>query len=184
MRIALSGMSGSGKTTAVTRVAEALGLACVNYTFREMARERGISFDELRQKAERDFPNVDLDLDSRQIELVLAEKDCIVGSRLAAWLDTPGVLKRLDLAKDAFAFDCKFWLDAPLEVRAERIAEREGRAFKEVLAETRERDALDSARYARIYGVDLRKPRVDARIDAAALDAAGVAREIVRLARK
>ena len=84
MKIAISGKSGCGNSTVSRIVADRLGLRLVNYTFRALAAERGISFDEVRRQAEEDS-SLDVYLDKRQVELA-REGDCVLGSRLAVWL--------------------------------------------------------------------------------------------------
>ena len=135
--IAISGKSGCGNTTVTHLVAEKLGFRVVNYTFRTMAREMDISFDELCALAEKDDA-YDLRLDRRQVELA-REGNCVLGSRLAIWL----------LKEEA---DLTVFLDASLEIRAERIASREGGTHIEVMEKTVARDQRDHERYKRIYG--------------------------------
>jgi len=184
MRIAISGLSGCGNSTVTALVAERLGLVRVNYTFRDMAQEHGLSFEELREKAEKEFPEVDLDLDARQVDIILENKNCVVGSRLAVWLDSPVLLKRIDLPRDQwFKFDHKFWLDASMETRAQRVAKRESRLYAPVLAETRKRDEMDADRYKRIYGISL-QAGAGLKIDTESLDAEGVALKIEELVNK
>ena len=50
--IAISGKSGCGNSTVLHLVAEKLGYEPVNYTFRSMAADMGISFEELHKKAQ------------------------------------------------------------------------------------------------------------------------------------
>ncbi len=138
IKIAISGKSGCGNSTVTRLVAEKLGLRVINYTFRNMAEDMGISFEELRRLAEND-DSFDKRLDAKQIELAEGG-GCVLGSRLAIWI-----------LKDA---DLKVYLDAPVEVRAGRIAKRENKPFAEALEETVERDRLDHDRYLRIYGID------------------------------
>lgn len=139
MRIAISGKSGCGNTTVSTMVAERLGYPMINYTFRNMARERGIEFWDFCRMAEED-ESIDRELDDHQVALAMAEENCVLGSRLAIWM-----LK---------AADVKVYLTASVEERARRIFRREGGDPEKKLAETVSRDAFDSARYARIYGID------------------------------
>jgi len=139
LKIAISGKSGCGNTTVSRLLADRLSLRLINYTFRDMARERGISFEELRRRAEED-DQYDLYLDRRQVELASRES-CVLGSRLAIWL-----------LKDA---QLKVYLYASPEVRAGRIARREGRSFEQALAELHERDGRDGQRYLRLYGIDI-----------------------------
>ena len=44
MRIAVSGKSGCGNTTVSTLLAQRLGYPMINFTFRQMAKERNMDF--------------------------------------------------------------------------------------------------------------------------------------------
>ncbi len=138
MKIAISGKSGCGNTTVSRTVAAALGLKFINYTFRSMAQEKGIEFEELCHLAENDS-SFDFFLDKRQKELA-SEGNCVVGSRLAIWI-----------IDDA---DIKIFLDAPTEVRAGRIHLREGGRYEDVLQKTIARDKRDTQRYRNLYDID------------------------------
>jgi cytidylate kinase len=139
LRIAISGKSGCGNSTVSHIVAERLGLRVINYTFKDLAKDRGMSFEEVCRLAETD-PQYDLTIDRMQVQLA-AEGGCVLGSRLAIWL----------LRDSAFTV----YLDAPLEVRATRIARREGKDPAVALRETEERDFRDHDRYRRLYGYDV-----------------------------
>jgi len=139
MRIAISGKSGCGNTTVSTLLAKKLGYDLINFTFRQMAQERGMGFWDFCALAEKD-DNIDRELDRRQVEMAMSKENCILGSRLAIWM-----------LKDA---NFKIYLKASDEERARRITKREGGDFKERLAQTQNRDSHDSARYKRIYGID------------------------------
>lgn len=138
--IAISGKSGCGNSTVSKLLAERLGIKLINYTFRRMAEEKGVSFEEILKLANED-PDYSYDraLDARQVELA-HEGDCVIGSRLAIWM-LPDAALRVFLA-------------GSLEVRASRIHEREGERFADKLAFTRERDESDHRRYQKIYGID------------------------------
>ena len=84
--------------------------------------------------------SIDRELDRRQTEMAMAEKDCVLGSRLAIWM-----LEKADL---------KVYLKASEKTRAERVYKREGGSFEERFKETKARDERDSARYRRIYGIE------------------------------
>jgi cytidylate kinase len=145
MRIAISGKSGCGNTTVSTLVAQRLDYPLINFTFRNLAKERGIDFWDFCRMAEED-DSIDRELDSRQVAMAMEHEDCVLGSRLAIW-----VLEEAEL---------KVYLTASTEVRAQRIQKREGGTFEERLHETRVRDANDTARYRRIYGIDNTDPSV------------------------
>jgi cytidylate kinase len=164
LRIAISGKSGCGNSTVSRLVAGQLGLRVVNYTFKDLARDKGMTFDEISRLAETD-PQFDLTIDRMQVELAEGG-GCVLGSRLAIWL----------LRDIAFTV----YLRAPLEVRAERIAGREGKELAVALSETEARDRRDHDRYARLYGYDVDRYDFSALVvDTEKLDSEGVAREIV-----
>jgi cytidylate kinase len=139
LRVAISGKSGCGNSTVSKLVARKLGIRMINYTFRTLAQEQGVSFAQMRKMAEED-PQWDRMVDTRQREMAL-EGSCVLGSRLAVWV----------LREEA---DLKVFLDASEEERARRIQKREGGTFEEKLKETRTRDKNDHERYRRIYGID------------------------------
>ncbi len=138
LKIAISGKSGCGNSTVSRIVADRLSLRFINYTFRSMAQERNMSFVEFSRLAEEDT-SYDRHLDRKQVEMA-SLGDCVLGSRLAIWI-----------LKDA---DLRVYLTASMDVRARRIAKREGKTFEQVLAETTDRDRRDRARYLRLYGID------------------------------
>src|SRR5512137_2484437 len=110
LRVAISGKSGCGNSTVSRLVADRLGLPMINYTFKDLARDNGMTFEEVCRKAE-EGPEFDYLIDRMQVEM--ADKGpCVLGSRLAIWL----------LRDRAFTV----YLDAPPEIRAARIAMREG----------------------------------------------------------
>ncbi len=138
LKIAISGKSGCGNSSVSRIVAEKLNLRLINYTFHDMADEKGIDFEEFCKMAEQDF-SYDRELDRKQVEMA-EEGDCVLGSRLAIWL-----------LEDA---DLKVYLEASPETRAARIAQREGGTLAEKMEETHRRDLRDNARYKKIYGID------------------------------
>lgn len=173
LRVAISGKSGCGNTTVSRLVAAALGLRVVNYTFKNLAQERGMTFEDVCLLAETD-PQYDLAVDRRQVQLAAElseEGGCVLGSRLAIWL----------LRETAFTV----YLEAPLAVRAARIAQREGKLLGDALEETKTRDQRDHDRYARLYGYDVDAYGFAALVvDAEHNDQDAVARLIVEGARR
>ena len=164
MRIAVSGKSGCGNSTVSRLVARRLGLRLINFTFRELAREYGVGFAELHRRAAAD-PSIDRTLDRRQLAAAAAG-DCVLGSRLAIWLLT-----------DA---DLRVYLAGTPEVRARRIADREGVPYATALAAMNQRDTLDRGRYLALYEIDIDDYRhADLVLDTAALDQFEVAAAIV-----
>lgn len=139
MRIAISGKSGCGNTTISTLLAKKTGFPMVNFTFRQMAQERGVDFWTFCEMAEKD-DNIDRELDKRMVEMAMQTDNSILGSRLAIW--------------NMQEADLKVYLTASDEERARRITKREGGTIEEQLEITRRRDTNDTERYKRIYGID------------------------------
>jgi len=138
LRIAISGRSGCGNTTVSRMLAEKLGLKLVNYTFRSIAEEDGLSFEEVCHRAETD-DSWDLRVDKTQVELARKEPS-VLGSRLAIWM-----------LEDA---DLKVFLTGSPLVRAARIRKREGGSLEEQMKITSARDKRDYERYLRLYDID------------------------------
>ncbi len=143
MRIAISSKSGCGNTTVSTLLSKKLGYPIINFTFRQMAEERGVDFWTFCRMAEDDY-DIDRELDRRQVEMAMKEKNCILASRLAVWM-----------LKDA---DLKVYLTASAETRAKRVQMREGGTLEERMRETEGRDMKDSNRYKIVYGIDNSHP--------------------------
>lgn len=138
VRVAISGRSGCGNTTVSRLLAETLGVTLINYTFRNIAAETGVSLADILEKAKTDF-SYDKTVDTRQVELA-RQGSCVLGSRLAIWM-----LPEADL---------KVFLSASPRVRAERILRREGGTLEEILRFTEMRDQADSARYQELYRIN------------------------------
>ena len=164
MRIAISGKSGCGNTTVSRIVAERLKLKLINFTFRDLAKERDISFSELHALASTDS-SIDRDLDQKQLEMA-SSGNCVLGSRLAVWL-----------LSDA---DLKVYLIGEPKLRARRIARREQIPYNKALINMTERDTEDRRRYLSLYQINIDDyHHVDIEIDTAALDQHEVAEVIV-----
>ncbi|MGD1821722.1 MAG: (d)CMP kinase [Pleomorphochaeta sp.] len=142
MRIAISGKSGCGNTTVSTKLAQKLNYKLINFTFRNLAKEKGVEFWDFCKMAEED-DSFDIELDNRQVKMAMDEENCVLGSRLAIWM-----LKEADL---------KVYLYASDEERAQRVYKREGGSFTTRLEQTQMRDKNDTNRYQRIYSIDNNK---------------------------
>ncbi|HKL28081.1 MAG TPA: AAA family ATPase [Natrialbaceae archaeon] len=143
MLITVSGPPGSGKSTTAADLAEAFDLDHVSGgdIFRSLAEERGYTPLEFNKLAEED-DQIDRDLDRRLREIAIERDDLVLESRLAGWL-----------AGDHADF--RLWLDAPLAVRAERIADREDRENDQAQHDTRAREHSEAKRYEAYYGIDI-----------------------------
>ena len=143
MLITISGPAGSGKSTVAAGLADTLGYDHVSGgdIFRDLAAERGLTPLELNKLAEED-DDIDRDLDRRQRELAETHDALVLESRLAGWM------------AGEYA-DFRIWLDAPLDVRIERIANREDKPTETAREETVKRAESESIRYLEYYNIDI-----------------------------
>jgi predicted cytidylate kinase len=140
VRILLSGLSGTGSTTAARRIAADLGLQYVygGQIFRDMARERGMSLEDLVESLER-APETEHEVDRRLIKIGKEEDDVLIESRPIGWIfprDLPAI---------------RIWLTCDLQERLRRVQGREHhpRSPENLLR----REASDNRRYLALYGI-------------------------------
>lgn len=143
MFLTVSGPPGSGKSTTAAGLADALNYEHVSGgdIFRRVAAERGLSALELNKLAEKEG-EIDRELDRRQRELAETRDDVVLESRLAGWM----------AAEHA---DLRIWLDAPLDTRVTRIADREDKSVGDAREETVTRANSEALRYQEYYGIDI-----------------------------
>lgn len=149
MIVAIGGPPGSGKTTVAERFAQAHAYALVSAgaKFRELAKARGLSLNDMGLAAEAE-PEIDRTLDRSVLEEILrldaAGRDVIVDGRIQAHLLAQRRVPCL-----------KVLIDAPLAVRAKRIGGRESKDPKTAEREIVHRESSERRRYKAIYGIDL-----------------------------
>ena len=137
MIICIAGLSGSGKTTLGEKLAQKLGYKLVCPTFKDLAEKEGISLMEFQKKAE-DDPDID-----RKFDAVLREQatgDCVVTTWLGPWI--------LDA-------DYRIKVFCPDDIRAERLAKRDGITNEEAIKHIHARDDSNRKRYKKIYDIDI-----------------------------
>ncbi len=147
--VAVAGAPGTGTTTLCRLLSMRLGVPHVyaGRLFRDLAKERGMTLAELGAFAE-EHEEVDRELDQRMIDRA-REGRVVIEGRMAAWH-----------VREAGADGLKVLLEAPEQVRADRVALREGATdVAAVLHENREREASEAKRYREYYGFDPNDPR-------------------------
>ena len=162
MILVIGGPPGSGKTTVAERWSKVRGYALVSagMRFRAMAKERGLSLEEFGRLAEAD-PEIDRSLDRAVYEEIESNasngRNVVVDGRIQAYLLAQRHVECLTVL-----------IDAPLDVRAERIAGREEKSVEASKREITARERSERARYKSIYGIDLKDTRLfDVVIDSA-----------------
>jgi len=149
--ICISGLAGSGKSTAARRIAEHYGLKYYSGgdALKAVAAEMGYgTMDRGWWETERGMLFLDerlrnLDLDRRVDEKMIEwakEGNVVLDSWTMPWLLGEGF---------------KIWLEASEEVRAQRIANRDGISIEEALKRMRERERKTKEIYMRLYGFRL-----------------------------
>jgi len=139
--ITISGPPGSGKSTLSRSLSAKLGMELVSMgdVFRKCAENRCMGLDEYGLLAKSNG-DIDREIDEMQKKIAKEKDNIIIEGRLSGFL--------LDA-------DLKVWLKAPLEIRAARIANREGKPVPAAIAETSEREQCERERYIRYYDIDI-----------------------------
>lgn len=145
MLITLSGLSGCGKSTAAKLASKELGIPTIDIgvVFRTMAAEHSmdvLAFGEYVAE----HPKIDRELDDRMLAAALAQPESILQGRLSGWMTRLRGIPAL-----------RIWMDASPEVRASRVASREGKSAEQCLVELKARDEANRARYLTTYGLDV-----------------------------
>lgn len=147
--VGVAGLPGTGTTTLCRILSTRLGIPHVyaGQFFRQMAKEHGMDVNAFGDHAET-HPEIDTELDRRMIEAAKG-RGIVLEGRMVAW----------QLAQ-AQAGGLKVLLEAPEDVRARRVAKREGiEDVEQVLAQNRHREASEAKRYREFYGFDPNDPR-------------------------
>lgn len=139
MIICISGLSGSGKNSVGTMLAQKLGLRIIDPTFKTLAAKQKMDLMDFHTKAEGDH-TIDRDFDARLV--ADAKKgNCVVMTWLGPWM-----IREADL---------KVWLYAPKAARAIRVARRDGMTVEEAEKHIEDRDESNRLRYLEIYKIDI-----------------------------
>jgi cytidylate kinase len=142
MRITISGLPGSGTTTVAKLLSTELSMELISAgeMFRQIANEKKLQLEHFNKLAENN-DDFDTQIDEKQGEEAMKRENVIVEGRLSGFF-----------VPDA---DLKIWLKAPVEIRARRIAAREGITYEAALSAMKNRESSENKRYEKYYGIDL-----------------------------
>lgn len=141
MIITIGGLAGSGTTTAADVLSKKIDIPFISAgsIFRDMAKEKEMSLIEFSKYAE-DNTAIDIELDKRQSEIAKNSENLIVEGRLSAYF---------------VEADLRIWLLAPLDIRAQRVSNRESKSLEVVIEETIIREESEALRYLDIHNIDI-----------------------------
>ncbi|TFF86567.1 MAG: cytidylate kinase [Promethearchaeota archaeon] len=140
--ITIAGAHGTGKTTIGKKLSEHFGLQynSAGQIFRKMAQEQDMTCSEFNEYA-CDNPEIDKDIDNRTKNLAKTGNVVLDGT-LSAWL-----------THDISTINILF--TTPLEIRIERIAERDKLDLDKAKEETLEREQLEKNRFKELYNINI-----------------------------
>ena len=173
MLLTVSGPPGSGKSTVAKAISIEFDIEYISggVIFRGIADGRGISVGELNKIAESD-DLIDRELDQNIEKIAQTLDDAVIESRLAGWMAGENA-------------DIRIWLDAPIEIRSERIVRREGGSVEKILRETAEREMSEKKRYKEYYDIDFEDLSIyDCVVDTGDMDAETVVRIVTEFINK
>jgi len=141
MIITISGLAGSGTTTASKILSQKLDIPYVSAgdIFRHMAAERNMDLLEFGKFAEEN-DDIDILIDKRQAEIANKSKNLVVEGRLSAHF---------------VEADLKVGFIAPIADRTKRICKRENKPYEVVKEEIISRSNSEAKRYHEIHGIDI-----------------------------
>ncbi|MBU0591603.1 cytidylate kinase family protein [Candidatus Micrarchaeota archaeon] len=137
MIIAISGLTGSGKNTIGALLSKKLKYKMICPTFKDLAKKEGIDLMEFHMMAKNDH-SIDRKFDEMLRQQ--AKGNCIVTTWLGPWI------------VDA---DVRIKVYAPLNIRAERTAKRDGMKIDEATNHILKRDKINKERYMKVYGISI-----------------------------
>lgn len=173
MIIAISGLHGTGKTTVSEIIAKKYGLKfySTGMMFRELAKEKGLTLEQLSKLAEKDL-NIDIELDNK-IKNYAAQGNCVIDSQLAAFLLADIV-------------DISILLKCDKEIRIARMMKRDSENISEKIKETEMREESEHKRFKELYEIDIQDGRhiletFDFILDTSHLDIEGISRILTNI---
>jgi cytidylate kinase len=159
MIVTISGNPGSGKSTVAKLLVKECGYERIyaGEIFREIARERGITSEELVRRAEKD-QKIDILVDERVRdkvrELERAGKNILVEGRIQFHFLPESI--KIYVYVDEKEGARRIWKDLQDKEAALQRNQEAANSIDEVVEKNRFREETDAQRYMKLYGVDHR----------------------------
>jgi len=141
MIVTIGGLAGSGTTTASKILSKKMGVPYISAgdIFRQMAAERNMDILQFSKFAENNI-KIDKEIDRRQAQIASESQNLIVEGRLSAFF---------------VEADLRVCFIAPIDIRAERISQRENKPPNTVKEEISQRGESEAKRYLEIHNIDI-----------------------------
>jgi len=184
MIITISGMPGSGKTTVAKMLAEKLNLKhyYMGAIRRNIAKEKGMTLDELNKISEKD-PTSDRMVDDYLVKLGKTEDNFIAEGRTAAHFIPKSV--KIFMAVDIRVGADRIMKDMHEKGNAEVRNEKSAKSISEEVLNLKARIASDKLRYKKYYNIDIFDPEMyDMWIDSTDMTPEQVTEKIISFVKK
>jgi cytidylate kinase len=144
IKICISGLTGSGKTTLGNLIAKELGIRHITkvqtHTYSVIASKLQAKNDRTLAIGQTANPKYAKDFD-REIVAAARKSNCVVSTWLGPWL-----------IKDA---SLRVWLNASLEERSRRKAKDLGTTLAKAKSYIIEKDSYAKSQFKKLYGIDI-----------------------------
>jgi len=135
MKICISGLTGSGKTTIAEILSKKLKYPLISSSYKDLTKNI-VEFTQKNVNNEK----LAKEFDRRIIQLAKKQKNCIITTWLGPWF-----------IKDSL----KVWLHASKEERIRRVAEREKLSLKKAKEYVEKKDSATIEHFKKIYGINI-----------------------------
>jgi cytidylate kinase len=139
LTITVSGISGAGKTDGARAIAKAFKLRYISAgkILRDIAKKRKMSLEQISAIR---GSEIDHEMDRRSLEFAMKGK-VVLDGRLTGWVAGNWA-------------DVRIFYTCPLNVRAERVVNRDNITVEEAKINLQKRDDQDHEKYQKVYGID------------------------------
>lgn len=145
MKITIGGLAGSGTSTISKILSKNLEYAHIDagQIWDEFASEHNTDVLGLSKIAEND-KSIDQELDNKMLKYASSRDNIILEGRLIGALCSQNMINSL-----------KIWIDAPVDIRAKRVCQREKGNFQDTKDKIILREKSNKKRYLMYYNIDI-----------------------------